>query len=89
MVVTADEPRTRDIDPQRLAEFLRVRGVAAQARRCEKGEAAHIILTEAAEIEADLIVSGAFGHPRLREYVLGGATRTLLNASGPALFLSH
>ena len=31
----------------------------------------------------------AFGHTRLREYVLGGATRSLLNASGPALFLSH
>jgi nucleotide-binding universal stress UspA family protein len=89
MVVTAEEPRTRDVDPARLAQFLSARGVAAQSRRCEKGEAAQVILTQAADIGADLIVSGAFGHPRLREYVLGGATRGLLNASGPALFLSH
>jgi nucleotide-binding universal stress UspA family protein len=89
MVITAEEPRTRDIDPQRMAEFLRARGVNAEARRCEKGEAAEVILTQAADIGAGLIVSGAFGHTRLREYVLGGATRSLLNASGPALFLSH
>ncbi|MDB5452467.1 MAG: universal stress protein UspA [Caulobacteraceae bacterium] len=89
LVITADEPRTRDIDPARMADFLAARGVAAEPRRCEKGEAAQTILTHAADIGADLIVSGAFGHARLREYVLGGATRGLLNASGPALFLSH
>jgi nucleotide-binding universal stress UspA family protein len=89
LVITADEPRTRDIDPARMADFLSARGVNADARRCEKGEAAEVILTQAADIGADLVVSGAFGHARLREYVLGGATRTLLNASGPALFLSH
>jgi nucleotide-binding universal stress UspA family protein len=89
VVITAEEARTRDIDPQRMADFLAARGVAAEARRCEKGEAAHVILTQAADVGADLIVSGAFGHARLREYVLGGATRSLLNASGPALFLSH
>lgn len=89
VVVTAEEPRTRDVDPRRLAEFLSARGVAAEARHVEKGEAAQSILTQAADIEADLIVSGAFGQPRLREWVLGGATRSLLNAGGPALFLSH
>ncbi len=89
VVITAEEPRTRDVDPGRLALFLAARGVAADSRRCEKGDATQTILTQAADVGADLIVSGAFGHPRLREYVLGGATRGLLNASGPALFLSH
>ena len=89
VVITAAEARTRDVDPQRMADFLSARGAHAEARRCEKGEAAEVILTQAADIGADLIVSGAFGHTRLREYVLGGATRGLLNATGPALFLSH
>jgi nucleotide-binding universal stress UspA family protein len=89
VVVTADEPRTKDIDPARMAQFLSIRGVKAEARRCEKGEAAATILAQAAEVGAGLIVSGAFGHARLREYVFGGATRSLLNATGPALFLSH
>jgi nucleotide-binding universal stress UspA family protein len=89
VVVTADEPRTKDVDPARMAEFLNLRGAKAEARRCDKGEAAATILAQAAEVGAGLIVSGAFGHARLREYVFGGATRSLLNATGPALFLSH
>jgi nucleotide-binding universal stress UspA family protein len=89
VVVTVEEPRTRDVDPEQLVVFLNERGVAASGRRAEKSEAAQSLLTLATEIGADVIVSGAFGHPRLREYVLGGATRNLLNASGPALFLSH
>lgn len=90
VVVTAEEPRTRDMDPQRMADFLAARGVKAEARRIERsGDAAALILAQARDCGAELIVSGAFGHARLREYVLGGATRSLLNASGPSLFLSH
>jgi hypothetical protein len=36
-----------------------------------------------------ILVAGAFGHPRLQEYVFGGATRTFLNSEGLSLFLSH
>lgn len=90
VVLTADESRTRDIDPQRMADFLSARGVKAEAKRAERsGEAAALILSQAEALGASLVVSGAFGHARLREYVLGGATRSLLNASGPSLFLSH
>lgn len=89
VVLTADESKTREIDPARLVDFLSQRGVACESRRCGKGDAATSILTQAAEIGAQLIVVGAFGHTRLREYVLGGATRDLLNAAGPSLFLSH
>lgn len=89
IVVVVEEARTRDVDPERLVVFLNERGCVASGRRAEKAEAAQALLTLATEVGAELIVSGAFGHPRLREYVLGGATRNLLNADGPALFLSH
>jgi nucleotide-binding universal stress UspA family protein len=39
--------------------------------------------------EADLIVAGAYGHARLREWVLGGMTRGLLARSPVACLLSH
>jgi nucleotide-binding universal stress UspA family protein len=39
--------------------------------------------------EAGLLVAGAFGHPRLQEFIFGGTTRSLLNADQPSLFLSH
>src|SRR5690606_31275620 len=38
------------------------------------------ILSHAADANADLIVMGAFAHSRLRDFVLGGATRTMLQS---------
>jgi nucleotide-binding universal stress UspA family protein len=38
---------------------------------------------------AEILVAGAFGHPRLQEFIFGGTTRSLLHADGPSLFLSH
>ena len=47
------------------------------------------ILSRAADIGADLIVMGAYGHARVREMVLGGATRTLLEAMTVPVLMSH
>ena len=47
------------------------------------------ILEGALEFNADLIVMGAYGHARLKEIVLGGATRYLLKNTTIPLFLSH
>jgi len=38
---------------------------------------------------AGLLVAGAFGHSRYREFVLGGVTRSLLGASSTPLLLAH
>ncbi|MEN3974029.1 universal stress protein [Emcibacter sp. SYSU 3D8] len=38
---------------------------------------------------ADLIVMGAYGHSRLREFVLGGVTRAILKAPAMPVLLSH
>jgi nucleotide-binding universal stress UspA family protein len=53
------------------------------------GDAAQLLLDGAGAVSADILVAGAFGHPRLQEYIFGGTTRTLLNNDGPSLFLSH
>ena len=47
------------------------------------------ILSRAADIGADLIVMGAYGHARVREMVLGGATRSLLEAMTVPVLMSH
>ncbi len=47
-----------------------------------------ILLSYAADHGVDLIVMGAYGHSRLRELVLGGATRHLLRHTVPVL-MSH
>ncbi|WP_020674581.1 universal stress protein [Geopsychrobacter electrodiphilus] len=47
------------------------------------------ILSRAADLSADLIVMGGYGHSRLREWVLGGATRTLLDSMTVPVLMSH
>ncbi len=47
------------------------------------------LLSRAADVDADLIVMGAYGHSRLRERILGGATRTLLEAMTVPVLMSH
>ena len=39
--------------------------------------------------EADLLVAGAYGHDRVREWLFGGVTRELLGAWPSAVLLSH
>jgi nucleotide-binding universal stress UspA family protein len=48
-----------------------------------------MLLSRAADEDADLIVMGAYGRSRLRELVLGGATRHLLRHMTVPVLLSH
>ncbi|MBL7309716.1 universal stress protein, partial [Escherichia coli] len=41
------------------------------------------------EQQADLIVMGAYGHSRLREWAFGGATRDILQASSLCCLMAH
>jgi nucleotide-binding universal stress UspA family protein len=42
-----------------------------------------------AEVKPDLVVMGAYGHSRLREFALGGATQHMLNRPKAAVLLAH
>jgi nucleotide-binding universal stress UspA family protein len=44
---------------------------------------------EARALGADLIVAGAFGHPRLWEKMLGGVTNDLIVRMNLPIFMSH
>lgn len=47
------------------------------------------ILSHAADISADLIVMGGYGHSRLRDFVLGGATKGMMQAMTVPALMSH
>ena len=84
----AASPRT--FDPEALRVFLKARGVDAQVTPVESGGEVGGQLPKAAKgLGASLFVGGAYGHPRLQEFIFGGATRAFLAADGPSLFLSH
>jgi nucleotide-binding universal stress UspA family protein len=50
---------------------------------------AEAMLSRAADLSADLIVMGAYGHSRWAERVLGGATRGLLSSMTVPVLMSH
>jgi nucleotide-binding universal stress UspA family protein len=43
----------------------------------------------AADMSADLLVMGCYGHSRAREFVLGGATRSILQSMTLPVLMSH
>jgi nucleotide-binding universal stress UspA family protein len=47
------------------------------------------ILSYAADTNADMIVMGGYGHSRLREFILGGATRGILESMTVPVLMSH
>ena len=47
------------------------------------------LVSYAADVSADLIVMGAYGHSRLREIVLGSTTRTILQSMTVPVLMAH
>lgn len=74
-----------------IALFLARHGVkAAVSQQDAVGlEIASQILSRAADESSDLIVMGGYGHSRLRELALGGATRGVLEAMTVPVLMAH
>jgi nucleotide-binding universal stress UspA family protein len=74
-----------------MALYLARHGVVASAAAIPGADmdVGNLLLSYATDHDADLIVMGAYGHTRLREMVLGGATRTLLQHMTVPVLLSH
>lgn len=74
-----------------IARHLARHGVEVTVERIVAPEigADDALLNRAAEVDADLIVIGAYGHSRLREFVLGGVTRGLLRHMTVPVLMSH
>lgn len=74
-----------------MATHLARHGVPVVCERVSTGDlgAADLLLNRAADEDADLIVMGAYGHSRLSELVLGGATRHMLRHMTVPVLFSH
>lgn len=74
-----------------IALHLARHGVRAEAAaiKSDDVEVGALLLSQAADLNADLIVMGAYGHSRLREVMLGGATREILRSMTVPVLLSH
>jgi nucleotide-binding universal stress UspA family protein len=74
-----------------LVQALNARGLSAKVLTFEaEDRPIEVSMQERAlEIGADLMVMGAFGHSRLRDFVLGGATKGVLSDVRLPILLSH
>jgi nucleotide-binding universal stress UspA family protein len=66
-------------------------GVKAEIERTVSADlpVGEALLSRAADLGADLLVMGAYGHSRARELLLGGATRSLLRSMTLPVLMSH
>lgn len=89
-LITVDG-RQHDFAASQARDYLALHGIGAEVREWPLQEPgiATTLIAAAESLDASYIVMGAYGHSRLREAVLGGATRDLLDSSPIPLVLAH
>lgn len=92
-VVTVVEDALNEDEPDRadIGQHLTRHGLSVNINRIvrEKIDVASALLSHAADSGADLIVMGAYGHSRLREFILGGVTQSMLRSMTVPVLMSH
>jgi nucleotide-binding universal stress UspA family protein len=84
-------PASWRLPPLDIAAYLIRHGITAELVAFDVGddEAGAATLTFAEGAKADLLVMGAFGRSRFKEWVLGGATREVLERMALPVFMAH
>jgi nucleotide-binding universal stress UspA family protein len=92
IVIVSNEHGKRDeIEGADMAQHLARHGLKVEVKRTVLGDinVADVILSHAADAGADFIVMGGYGHSRLREFVLGGVTRSIFRSMTAPVLMSH
>jgi nucleotide-binding universal stress UspA family protein len=91
VIVAGGREKSDEIAGVDMGEHLARHGLKIEIKRIVSADmdVANTILSYAADSGADFIVMGGFGHSRLREFVLGGATRGILAAMTVPALMSH
>ncbi len=88
---TAGEPEGDSPPLSRLIRHLARHGITASAEQAVRGDLAisDVLLSRAADLDIDLIVAGAYHHSPLREALVGGVSRELLDHMTVPLLMSR
>jgi nucleotide-binding universal stress UspA family protein len=80
-----------DVPGADIAHTLARAGVKAEATHIKSDEVsiADLLLSRIADLGADLLVMGAYGHSRISEMILGGVTRKILAEMTVPTLMSH
>ncbi len=91
IIVGGKPPKSGEVSGADLGQHLARHGLKVDVKRITSPDidVASTILSYAADSSADMLVMGGYGHSRLREFVLGGVTRGLLESMTVPTLMSH
>jgi nucleotide-binding universal stress UspA family protein len=91
MAINPREEERAHVPGADIGLYLARHGVRVEIKTDQGAEidVGNELLSRAADLDADLIVMGGYGHSRLKEWVLGGATRTILESMTAPVLMSH
>jgi nucleotide-binding universal stress UspA family protein len=91
VIVTNERGKQDEIAGADIGAHLARHGLNVEVRRTVLGDidVADVLLSHAADSGSDFIVMGGYGHSRLREFVLGGVTRSIFRSMTAPVLMSH
>ena len=89
--VTSEHGKRDETEGADIGHHLARHGLKVDVTRITRGEldVEDVLLSHAADSDADFMVMGGYGHSRLREFVLGGVTRSMLRTMTVPTLMSH
>jgi len=91
VIVASERPKSDEVTGADIGHHLARHGLKIEVKRIVATDTgvADTLLSHAADTAADFMVMGGYGHSRLREFVLGGATRGILSSMTMPVLMSH
>jgi len=91
VIVASERPKSDELPGADIGQHLARHGLKVEVKRivATDTDVADTLLSHAADTAADFMVMGGYGHSRLREFVLGGATRGILSSMTIPVLMSH
>jgi nucleotide-binding universal stress UspA family protein len=91
VAMVAERGKSDEVPGADIAQHLARHGIRVEVKQivAPDAKAADVLLSHAADASMDFLVMGGFGHSRLREFVLGGVTRSILDTMTVPTLMSH
>lgn len=91
VIVGKGKMNEKELSGADMGAHLARHGMKVDVKRIPAADVdvANVVLSYAADSGAEFVVMGGYGHSRLREYILGGATRGILASMTVPVLMSH